>query len=103
MQDPAALPYATGQQQLENGHDFMTQAQIHSRSVALQMRQVSLLQGFSHEASIRCWHNNAVLACLPHMLQMPAALLCQHLMHTCTFCFHVLYTEVTGGQLPDMY
>ena len=57
LQDAAALPYATGQQQLDNGHDFMTQAQIHSRSMALHMRQVSLLQSFSREASIGCWDN----------------------------------------------
>ena len=73
LQDPAVLPYATGQQQLENGHDFMTQAQIHSRSLALHMRQVSPLQTCSRQASIGYW-DNTVPAFPPHMLWLLAAL-----------------------------
>ena len=83
----------------------MTQAQIHSRSIALHMRQVSLLQGFSHEASIGCRHS-AVPACLPHMLRLLTA--CGESrdagVHSLLLCS--VHTEVTERQLqniPDMH
>ena len=102
LQDSAALPYATGQQQFENGQDFMTQAQIHSRSLALHMRQVSLLQGFSHEASIASRHS-AVPACLPHVLRLLAACGESRDAGVHSLLLRPVHTEVTERQLPNIH